>query len=185
MACVVASSASSSIVALQGLPLLPRASRPQRLSRRASCSQPAKLSRRAAAPLRVAMDGEAETSGKDSEKTSTLNQGKSLDEQFAVIDSGMWECQACSYVYTEKDGDPEFPVAKGTSWKNLPEDWYCPTCGGPKNMFRSKSKQVAGFSQNQGYGLGGNTLTEGQKSILIYGSLLFFFALFIAGYNLE
>lgn len=36
----------------------------------------------------------------------------------------------------------------------------------------------------QGYGLGTNTMTEGQKSGLIYGSLAFFFLLFILGYAL-
>lgn len=34
------------------------------------------------------------------------------------------------------------------------------------------------------YGLGTNAMTEGQKSGLIYGSLLFFFILFLSGYLL-
>lgn len=36
----------------------------------------------------------------------------------------------------------------------------------------------------QGYGLGTNALTEGQKSGLIYGSLAAFFVLFLLGYAL-
>ena len=44
---------------------------------------------------------------------------------------------------------------------------------------------VAGFAENQGYGLGTNSMTGGQKSALIYGALAVFFALFLAGYALE
>ena len=36
----------------------------------------------------------------------------------------------------------------------------------------------------QGYGLGTNSLTEDQKSLLIFGSLAFFFVLFLLGYAL-
>jgi len=34
------------------------------------------------------------------------------------------------------------------------------------------------------YGLGSNSMTEGQKSLLIFGSLGFFFCLFLLGYLL-
>jgi len=44
---------------------------------------------------------------------------------------------------------------------------------------------IAGFAENQGYGLGGNSLTSGQKSALIYGSLLVGFSFFIFGYFLQ
>jgi hypothetical protein len=36
-----------------------------------------------------------------------------------------------------------------------------------------------------GYGLGSNSMTGEQKSLLIYGALTFFFALFISGYLLD
>lgn len=45
--------------------------------------------------------------------------------------------------------------------------------------------EVAGFAVNQGYGLGTNSMTSGQKSLLIYGSLGVFFVLFLLGYFLE
>lgn len=45
--------------------------------------------------------------------------------------------------------------------------------------------EIAGFAANQGYGLGTNSMTQGQKSGLIYGSLLVFFLLFLAGYFLQ
>jgi hypothetical protein len=44
---------------------------------------------------------------------------------------------------------------------------------------------VAGFAENQRYGLGTNSMTEGQKSGLIYGALAAFFVLFLAGYAMD
>jgi rubredoxin len=44
--------------------------------------------------------------------------------------------------------------------------------------------QVAGFAENQGYGLGTNSMDENQKSLLIFGGLAFFFVLLLAGYAL-
>eukprot|EP00238_Polyblepharides_amylifera_P000958 CAMPEP_0196570616 /NCGR_PEP_ID=MMETSP1081-20130531/752_1 /TAXON_ID=36882 /ORGANISM="Pyramimonas amylifera, Strain CCMP720" /LENGTH=192 /DNA_ID=CAMNT_0041887157 /DNA_START=112 /DNA_END=690 /DNA_ORIENTATION=+ len=106
-------------------------------------------------------------------------------EKFAVIDSGLWECKSCQYIFNESVGDPDFPVAAGTPFKSVPEDYQCPVCGAEKNLFSSKSKTIAGFAENQGYGLGTNGMTSGQKSILIYGGLFLFFGLFISGYLLD
>eukprot|EP00897_Mesotaenium_endlicherianum_P004721 jgi/Mesen1/4277/ME000022S03567 len=108
-----------------------------------------------------------------------------LAEKFAVLDTGKWECQSCGYVYDQSKGDSDYPISAGTEFKGLPDDWRCPTCGAAKTTFSSKSKEIAGFSQNQSYGLGGNSLTSNQKSLLIYGSLVFFFALFLSGYFLQ
>eukprot|EP00850_Spirogloea_muscicola_P024665 SM001249S26283 [mRNA] locus=s1249:1253:2106:- [translate_table: standard] len=107
-------------------------------------------------------------------------------EEFAVRDQGLSECRACGYVYDQSKGDSQYPVGPaGTEFRSLPEDWRCPTCGAAKASFESKRVVVAGFAQNQNYGLGGNSLTAGQKSLLIYGSLLFFFMLFLGGYLLQ
>ena len=38
---------------------------------------------------------------------------------------------------------------------------------------------------SQGYGLGTNSMTSDQKSLLIYGSLAFFIILFLLGYTLD
>lgn len=40
---------------------------------------------------------------------------------------------------------------------------------------------VAGFAENQQYGLGTNSMTGEQKSLLIYGALALFFILFLGG----
>lgn len=56
---------------------------------------------------------------------------------------------------------------------------------GLPRVFQSKSVEIAGFAQNQQFGLGGNALTSGQKALLIYGTLFFFFLLFLNGYFLQ
>jgi hypothetical protein len=58
-------------------------------------------------------------------------------------------------------------------------------CGAETKLFVSRAVKVSGFAQNQGYGLGSNSMTSDQKSLLIYGSLAVFFSLFIAGYLLD
>lgn len=106
-------------------------------------------------------------------------------ERFMVVGTGEAECQGCGYIYKPAKGDPEYPVAPGVKFQNLPDDWNCPVCGAEKSLFKSRQQEVAGFAENQGYGLGTNSMTGEQKSLLIYGSLLFFFALFLLGYTLN
>ncbi|KAL3163356.1 hypothetical protein ABBQ32_009745 [Trebouxia sp. C0010 RCD-2024] len=106
-------------------------------------------------------------------------------EKFMKIGTGQAECMACGYSYDPKKGDSEYPVSPGTKFENLPNDWQCPICGAEARTFQSKARTIAGFAENQGYGLGGNSLTSGQKSALIYGSLLLFFSFFILGYFLQ
>eukprot|EP00775_Hariotina_reticulata_P009443 gene9443-9609_t len=106
-------------------------------------------------------------------------------EKFMVIGSGTAECKGCGYQYTPDKGDPDFPVPRGVRFQDLPEDYTCPICGAPKTKFESRVKVVAGFAENQRYGLGTNSMTGSQKLLLIYGALAFFFALFLAGYALE
>lgn len=111
--------------------------------------------------------------------------GPPREEKFAVLDTGIWECKSCAYEYNESKGDAEFPVAAGTPFRALPDDYECPTCGAGKTLFVSRSREVAGFAENQGYGLGTNAMTGDQKSLLIYGGLFIFFGLFIGGYLLD
>lgn len=61
----------------------------------------------------------------------------------------------------------------------------CPKCKAEKKSFVPVTMTIAGFVDNSKYGLGGNNLTSEQKSGLIFGSLLFFFFLFLSGYLLE
>ncbi|OMO62286.1 Rubredoxin-type [Corchorus capsularis] len=93
-----------------------------------------------------------------------------LEEKFAVLNTGIYECRSCGFKYDESVGDPSYPIPPGFQFDKLPDDWRCPTCGAAKSFFESKSVEIAGFAQNQQFGLGGNTLTSGQKALLIYGT---------------
>ncbi|KAF3454358.1 hypothetical protein FNV43_RR04805 [Rhamnella rubrinervis] len=108
-----------------------------------------------------------------------------LEEKFAVLNTGIYECRSCGYKYDEAVGDTSYPIPPGLQFDKFPEDWRCPTCGAAKSFFESKSVEIAGFAQNQQFGLGGNALTSGQKAVLIFGSLFFFFVLFLSGYFLQ
>ena len=42
----------------------------------------------------------------------------------------------CSpYIYDPADGDPDTGIPPGTPFSDLPDDWYCPDCGGAKVDF--------------------------------------------------
>ena len=106
-------------------------------------------------------------------------------EKFMVKGDGAAECSSCGYKYTPENGDPDYPVAYGTLFADLPGDWACPICGAPPAKFKESGVVVAGFAENQGYGFGGNELTGESKLLLIYGALAFFVALFLGGYLLD
>ncbi len=46
-----------------------------------------------------------------------------------------YQCQACSYVYDPAAGDPDNDIPAGTAFEDVPDDWCCPDCGAPKDMF--------------------------------------------------
>ncbi|KAK9732785.1 hypothetical protein RND81_04G022000 [Saponaria officinalis] len=134
-------------------------------------------------PISEDPNSEVPTSSSD-EITEEMFDKKRLEEKFAVLNTGIYECRSCGYKYDEAAGDPSYPVPPGLPFGKLPDDWRCPTCGAAKSFFDSKSVEIAGFAQNQQFGLGGNSLTSGQKAVLIYGSLFLFFGLFLSGYFL-
>lgn len=119
------------------------------------------------------------------EEEMLLSDRLRAEEKFAVLNTGVYQCRSCGYIYDKAIGDPSYPIPPGMELESLPEDWRCPTCGAAKSFFESKSIEIAGFAQNQQFGLGGNTLTSGQKTLLIYGSLLLFFGIFLSGYFLQ
>ena len=47
----------------------------------------------------------------------------------------------------------------------------CPRCRASKDSFQAVTITIAGFSENQGYGFGGNEMTEGDKNLAIFGGL--------------
>ena len=46
-----------------------------------------------------------------------------------------YQCTACEYIYDPAEGDPDSGIAPGTSFDDLPDDWYCPLCGVGKDLF--------------------------------------------------
>lgn len=84
-----------------------------------------------------------------------------------------YECSACGYIYEPDKGDEKHQAAQGTPFELLPSDWRCPVCGAAKSKFSNVGPigNPSGFKENLGYGLGVNTLTPGQKNLLIFGVL--------------
>jgi rubredoxin len=50
-----------------------------------------------------------------------------------------WQCTVCGYVYDPEYGDPDHGVNQGTGFEDIPEDWVCPICGAPKEVFEKLS----------------------------------------------
>ena len=46
-----------------------------------------------------------------------------------------WQCDTCSDIYDEALGLPEYGIAPGTRFEDLPDDWVCPMCGTPRSDF--------------------------------------------------
>jgi rubredoxin len=46
-----------------------------------------------------------------------------------------WKCTACDYIYDPAQGDPDYGVAPGTKFEDIPDDWVCPECGVAKDQF--------------------------------------------------
>ena len=46
-----------------------------------------------------------------------------------------YQCTACQYVYDPAVGDPDNGVPPGTAFEDVPDDWVCPECFVPKDLF--------------------------------------------------
>lgn len=46
-----------------------------------------------------------------------------------------WQCATCGDIYDEALGLPDFDIAPGTRFDELPEDWVCPLCGSKKSNY--------------------------------------------------
>jgi len=98
-----------------------------------------------------------------------------------------YECQACGYIYEPLRGDDRRQIPEATPFEAVPSSWRCPVCGVPKSRFSNIGEvgSPSGFKENLGYGFGVNTLTPGQKNILIFGALALGFLFFISLYGLQ
>lgn len=39
-----------------------------------------------------------------------------------------FHCPGCGYIYDEALGEPHEGFAPGTTWEQIPDDWFCPDC---------------------------------------------------------
>lgn len=121
------------------------------------------------------------------EKLKKVEELKS-QEVFIKRSTGKHKCTTCDWEYDEVKGDAFMIgglVQPGTVFADLPSNWRCPTCRTSKDNFQEITEEIPGFEVNQGYGFGGNSMTGGEKSGLIFGGLFVFFVLFIGGYGLS
>ncbi len=104
-----------------------------------------------------------------------------------IADDDRFECRACGYIYNPNQGDPKHGAIAGTPFTVLPATWKCPVCGAKKAAFTNVGTigTASGFKENLGYGLGVNTMTPEQKSLLIYGSLGVGILLLLSLYSLN
>lgn len=126
----------------------------------------------------------------DEEEEERMEKQKEIDrlraaEKFIEVDEGKFECTGCGYLYDPERGDGRSGIKAGISFDDLPESFTCPQCRTPKRRFVSRKKVIAGFAENQTYGFGSNTMTGGQKSLLIFGGLALCFLLLLSGYAMN
>lgn len=126
----------------------------------------------------------------DEEDEERMEKQKEIDrlraaEKFIEVDEGKFECTGCGYVYDPERGEARSGIKAGVLFDDLPESYTCPQCRTPKRRFVSRKKVIAGFAENQTYGFGSNTMTGGQKSLLIFGGLALCFLLLLSGYAMN
>ena len=47
-------------------------------------------------------------------------------------------CDVCGWEYDEEAGAPEYGIAPGTKFEDLPDDFECPLCGVGKDSFSER-----------------------------------------------
>ena len=104
-------------------------------------------------------------------------------EVFMTRETGRFECQNCGYEYNPLFGQGSY--GPGTKWEDIEDSFKCPECGAPKDDFQPVIEEVAGFAENQDYGIGFNTWTSGQKGIVIWGALAVGAFLLLSAYSWE
>jgi rubredoxin len=60
---------------------------------------------------------------------------KNTEESDQEIEMEKWKCNVCGYIYDPAKGDADGNIPPDTPFNKLPDDWVCPMCGAPKDMF--------------------------------------------------
>lgn len=119
----------------------------------------------------------------DAEEVDVFELAPPEAEVFLQRATGESRCLKCGFTYNQMWGQGDY--GPGTTFEDLPASWCCPECGTSKTNFETLMEDVAGFAENQKYGLGFNSWTANEKGVIIYGGLLGAFMLFMYGYTLE
>ena len=104
------------------------------------------------------------------------------------LDSHLFECRVCSFVYDPREGIKKYGIEIGIPFSDLDQSKFrCPVCREKIGAFRDigPPSQASGFQENLDYGFGVNKLTSGQKNVLIFGGLAFALACFLSLYSLN
>ena len=48
-------------------------------------------------------------------------------------------CSICGFIYDEAQGLPQYGIAPGTLWQDIPPQWVCPLCRAAKSAFHEMS----------------------------------------------
>mmetsp|Transcript_4864 Transcript_4864/g.16310 ORF Transcript_4864/g.16310 Transcript_4864/m.16310 type:complete len:273 (-) Transcript_4864:71-889(-) len=105
-------------------------------------------------------------------------------EKFMRKATGNMVCVNCGWVYNPSSGDGK-TVPPNTAFESLPEKWRCPQCYTTKSGFKEQTLLIAGFEENQQFGLGTNSLTGGQKAGLIFGGIALGAIFLLSGYAMN
>ena len=103
-------------------------------------------------------------------------------------DTHLFECRSCGFVYDPGEGIKKLAIEPGTPFSALdPASFRCPVCRSQTKAFKDigPRNKPSGFEENLGYGLGVNTLTPGQKNVLIFGGFALAIAFFLSLYSLR
>jgi rubredoxin len=138
-------------------------------------------------PMEDAMDDLDDATRAMMEKSKRADELRS-QEVFMKKSTGKHKCTNCDWEFDETKGDSIMiggMIKPGTTFKELPSNWRCPVCRASKDSFDEVLVEIPGFEVNQGYGLGTNSWSAGQKNGVIFGGLAIFFILFIGGYGMS
>ena len=103
-------------------------------------------------------------------------------------DTHRFECRSCGFVFDPAEGIKKLAIEPGTPFSALdPLSFRCPVCRSKTLAFKDigPRNKPSGFEENLGYGLGVNTLTPGQKNVLIFGGFALAIAFFLSLYSLR
>ena len=113
-----------------------------------------------------------------------VSEGETEEKPLTPAEMDRYECRSCGNTYEPVKGDSRGNIPSGVPFRELPTDWRCSVCGASQTQFSNigPAGQASGFKENLSYGFGVNTLTPGQKNLLIFGALgiavLFFLSLY-------